>query len=610
MQQNQQPWQKLLLCLLGALPVIWIALLVAPYAEGGLPEIIANFSTAMNQPYNIIFCKDSLKSVLIFLLMYGMGIGIYASNQKNYRRGEEHGSAKWGNVLQINKKYEDKDPYNNKYFTMHFKMSLDTHFTLRNNNTVVVGGSGSGKTRFFVLVNALFARCSMFILDCKGEILRVVGWFLKKRGYEIKVLDLIDMSKSHCFNPLVYLDNDNDIQRMVTIFFKSTTPKGSQTNDPFWDTAASMLLSAILFYLKYEAPPEEQNFSMVMEMLRAGEVREDDDGYKSPLDELFDRLEMREPNHIAVKYYKNYRSGSGKTLKSIQITLAARLEKFNLPEVAALTATDEMDLCAMGEKKVALFARIPDHDTSFNFLVSMLYSCTFQQLFRLADEKYRGGLPMPVHFIMDEFANVSLPDDFDKLLATMRSRNIFVSIILQNIAQLKNLFEKAWESILGNCDTFLYLGGNESGTHKMIAESYLGKETIDTNTYGKSSGRNGNYSTNYQTAGRDLMDAAEIRMLDNGKAMLFIRGERPIIDDKYDLRRHPNAKWLPEMGGKPYEHGGTELSVGEVTVVGISKKKEMLEVNENEPEYAYVLLSEQELEAEFCNEQEGESYEE
>ena len=344
--------------------------------------------------------------------------------------------------------------------------------------------------------------------------------------------------------------NHNDVQKLVTSLFKATTPKGSQSNDPFWDTAASMLLSAIIFYLLYEAPEEEQNFPMVMEMLRAGEVREDDDTYQSPLDELFERLEMRDPNHIAVKYYKDYHSGSAKTLKSIQITLAARLEKFNLASVAALTATDELELASLGEKKVALFALIPDHDVSFNFLVSMVYSCTFEQLFRLADDKYKGALPVPVHFLMDEFANVSLPDDFDKLLATMRSRNVFVSII-QNIAQLKNLFEKQWESILGNCDEFLYLGGNETGTHKMIAESYLGKETIDMNTYGKSSGRSGNYSTNWQITGRELLDAAEVRMLDNRYALLFIRGEMPVMDEKYDLLNHPNVKYTPEKGGAP-----------------------------------------------------------
>ena len=337
---------------------------------------------------------------------------------------------------------------------------------------------------------------------------------------------------------------------------------------------------------------------MVMEMLRAGEVREDDDTYQSPLDELFERLEMRNPDHIAVKYYKDYHSGSAKTLKSIQITLAARLEKFNLASVAALTATDELELASLGEKKVALFALIPDHDVSFNFLVSMVYSCTFEQLFRLADDKYKGALPVPIHFLMDEFANVSLPDDFDKLLSTMRSRNVFVSIIIQNIAQLKNLFEKQWESILGNCDEFLYLGGNETSTHKMIAESYLGKQTIDMNTYGKSSGRGGNYSTNWQITGRELLDAAEVRMLDNRYALLFIRGEMPIMDEKYDLLNHPNVKFTPEKGDAPYVHGGTELSVGSLSLTAVTGEEKNY-VNLSEIEFE--LLSDEEIEAELQN---------
>jgi type IV secretion system protein VirD4 len=354
-----------------------------------------------------------------------------------------------------------------------------------------------------------------------------------------------------------------------------------------------MLLLALAFYLHYEAPPEEQNFPMVMEMLHAGEVREDDDSYQSPLDELFERLEMRDPEHIALKYYKSYRSGSAKTLKSIQITLAARLEKFNLSSISALTITDELELCRMGETKVALFALIPDHDTSFNFLVSMLYTSTFEQLFRLADHKYGGALPVPVHFLMDEFANVSLPDDFDKLLATMRSRNISVSIILQNIAQLKALFEKQWESIIGNCDEMLYLGGNETGTHKLISESYLGKQTIDTNTYGKSNGRNGSYSTNYQTTGRELMTPDEVRMMDNRYALLFIRGERPVMDEKYDLLKHPNARYTTEGGGIPYRHGGTENAVATLTP-DVALTNLCLSLEELETDYE--LLSDDEME--------------
>ena len=587
-----------ILCILGIIPVVWLALLIAPFVSGGLAEIVAQFPAAMENPFHIALCEDSQKTVLIFLLIYALSIGVALSTRRNYRRGEEHGSAKWGSAAAVNKKYQAKDPETNKVFTKHVRMGLDGRKHRRNLNTVVVGGSGSGKSRFYALINLLQACTSYFVLDCKGELLRMTGTFLKMRGYEIKVLDLLSMEKSHCFNPFAYLQTDNDVQKLVTSLFKATTPKGSQSNDPFWDTAASMLLSAIIFYLLYEAPEEEQNFPMVMEMLRAGEVREDDDTYQSPLDELFERLEIRNPDHIAVKYYKDYHSGSAKTLKSIQITLAARLEKFNLASVAALTGTDELELASLGEKKVALFALIPDHDVSFNFLVSMVYSCTFEQLFRLADDKYKGALPVPVHFLMDEFANVSLPDDFDKLLATMRSRNVFVSIIIQNIAQLKNLFEKQWESILGNCDEFLYLGGNETGTHKMIAESYLGKQTIDLNTYGKSSGRSGNYSTNWQITGRELLDAAEVRMLDNRYALLFIRGEMPIMDEKYDLLNHPNVKFTPEKGGAPYVHGGTELSVGSLSLSTVSGTETKF-INLSEIEFE--ILSDEEIEAELLS---------
>jgi len=475
-------------------------------------------------------------------------------------------------------------------------MGLDGRKHRRNLNTVVVGGSGAGKTRFYAKPNLCQANTSFTVLDPKGELLRSTGHLLRQKGYEVRVLDLLNMEKSHCYNPFVYLRDDNDVQRLVTNLFKSTTPKGSQSNDPFWDTAASMLLLALIFYLKYEAPPDEQNFPMVMEMLRAADVREDMDEYTSPLDELFERLEMREPDHIAVKYYKDYHSGSAKTLKSIQITLAARLEKFNLSSLAALTATDELDLPSLGEKKVALFALIPDNDTSFNFLVSILYTQLFQQLFYLADHKYGGSLPVPVHFLMDEFSNVSLPEDFSKILAVMRSRNVYVSIILQNVAALKALFEKEWESILGNCDEFLYLGGNETSTHKLISESYLGKSTIDTNTYGKSSGRNGNYSTNYQISGRELLTPDEVRMLDNRYALLFIRGERPVMDEKYDILKHPNIALTEDGGAAPYEHGGTENAVATLSFAEAAAETVSAP---NEPTLDYELLSDEDIEALF-----------
>lgn len=581
------------LYLIGLLPVLWLALLTAPYLSGGMAAVLNGLPEAMNHPFSIVWCEDSVKTVLLFLAAYGLGVGIYLSSRRNYRRGEEHGSAKWGDPRAVNKKYREKNPFQNRIFTQHVRMGLDGRKHRRTLNTLVCGGSGAGKSRFYAKPNLYQANTSYFVLDCKGELLRDSGRLLEQMGYEIKVVDLLNMEKSHCYNPFAYLQSDNDVQKMVTNLFKATTPKGSQSNDPFWDTAASMLLLALSFYLYYEAPEDEKNFPMVMEMLRAGEVREDDDSYQSPLDELFDRLEMRNPDHIAVKYYKDYRSGSAKTLKSIQITLASRLEKFNLSSVAALTATDELDLSSLGEKKVALFALIPDNDASFNFLVSLLYASTFQQLFYLADRKYKGSLPVPVHFLMDEFANVSLPDDFDKLLATMRSRNISVSIIIQNIAQLKALFEKQWESIMGNCDEFLYLGGNETSTHKLISESYLGKATLWLDTYGKSTGHSGSYSTNNQLTGRELMTPDEVRMMDNRYSLLFIRGERPLMDEKYNLLKHPNIKYTTDGGAAPYEHGGTEYAVAGLTV-GRLTPGDLASVQE--PETVYELLSDQDME--------------
>ena len=584
-------------CVLGIIPTVWLGLLIAPAVSGGLPEIIRQFPAMMDAPFRISLCGDSLKTVLVLIFIYGMGIGVCLSSRRNYRRREEHGSAKWGDARSIAKRYQARIFEDNKLFTRNVRMGLDGRKHRRNLNTLVCGGSGAGKTRFFAKPNLYQAngRVSYVCLDPKGELLRDAGNLLLAKGYDVRVLDLLNMEKSHCYNPFVYLQSDNDVQRLVTNLFKATTPKGSQSQDPFWDTAASMLLLALIFFLVYEAPADEQNFPMVMEMLRAAEVREEDEGYQSPLDELFERLEMREPDHIAVKYYKNYRSGSAKTLKSIQITLASRLEKFNLESLSALTITDELDLPSLGEKPVALFALIPDNDTSFNFLVSLLYTQLFQQLFYVADRKYGGALPVPVHFLMDEFANVSLPDDFDKILAVMRSRQVFVSIIIQNIAQLKALFEKQWEGIIGNCDEFLYLGGNEQGTHKYVSE-LLGKETIDTNTYGQSRGRSGSYSTNWQISGRELLDAAEVRMLDNRFALLFIRGERPILDEKYDILKHPNVALSADGKAPPYEHGTTDNAIATLAFDRLSRTGDpMTEL----PDTEYELLSDEEIEAKF-----------
>lgn len=584
---------NVIFAVIGIIPVVWVALLIAPSVSGGLPEILPKLMTVFNDPFHIEFCEDSVKTVLILLLLYGMGIGIWLSTQKNYRRREEHGSAKWGEARAVNKKYRQSPQSENKLMTQNVCIGLNAKKHRRNLNTLVCGGSGAGKTRFYCKPNLMQANTSFVILDPKGEILRDTGRLLENKGYEVRVLDLISMEKSHCYNPFVYLHSDNDIQRLVTNLFKSTTPKGSQSNDPFWDTSASMLLSALVYYLHYEAPEEEQNFPMVMEMLRYAAIENEEEPQPTPLDYLFMELQADKPDHIANKYYKSYHAGSAKTLKSIQITLAARLEKFNLESLASLTSTDELDLLSLGDKKVALFALIPDNDTSFNFLVSILYTQLFQQLFYSADHIHGGCLPMPVHFLMDEFANVSLPDDFDKILSVMRSRGVSVSIILQNLAQLKALFEKQWESIVGNCDEFLYLGGNEQSTHKYVSE-LLGKETIDTNTFGKSSGRSGNYSTNYQISGRELLTPDEVRMLDNQYAILFIRGERPVMDFKYDILKHPNIALTADGRAKSFTHGNVTDAVATITI-GDSFFDD---VDDNDYfETTYELLSDEDFEA-------------
>lgn len=593
----------LILFLCGFIPVIWAALKIAPYTDENVLDIMTKMDMIFSDPYHLKLTENSPRVVLIFIAAYVMGIGIYYSTRRNYRRGEEHGSASWGDVAAVNKRYVQKPPEANKILTQHVRIGLDGTKHRRNLNVLVIGGSGAGKTRFYCKPNLMQANTSFVVLDPKGELIRSCGGMLHDKGYDVKALDLIDMEKSHCYNPFVYLRDDNDVQRLVTNLFKSTTPKKAQSQDPFWDTAAQMLLLALIFYLKYKAPVEEQNFSMVMEMLRAGDVDEEND-QPSPLDNLFFDLEKTEPYHIALKYYRAYRSGAAKTLKSIQITLAARLEKFNLESLSKLTVTDELDLQQLGEKKTVLFALIPDNDTSFNFLVSILYTQLFQQLFECADKKYGGALPVHVHFLMDEFANISLPNDFDKILSVMRSRNVSVSIILQNLAQLKALFEKQWESIVGNCDEFVYLGGNEQATHKYVSE-LLGKETIDTNTYGRSMGRSGSYTTNWQLTGRALMTPDEVRMLDNRYALLFVRGEKPVRDLKFDILSHPNVYLTEDGKSRAFEHGIADKALFTISLTGDAFEALQESKAEDAPETGYVLLSEEDVEDEMRKEEIG-----
>lgn len=567
MQGKNNKNALLTMVLFGGVMVIFFALHIAPHAGDGLAGIITSLNAAMDNPFNISFCEDSLRTVLICLGIYGMGMGIYFSTRRNYRHGEEYGSAKWGSAAAINRKYrERKVPEANNILTQNVSMGLNDRKHDRNLNTVVLGGSGTKKTRSYAKPNVMQCNCSMVVIDPKGEILRDTGWLLKAKGYKIRVLDLIEPWRSHCFNPFVYIRNDDDVQKIATILMKATdTKKSAATADPFWDRAAEMLLKALMFYLYHYAPEDEQNFPMVMELLRAAAIPDEESGSVSPLDILFQRLQLEDPGSIALKYYRDYRSGAAKTLKSIQITLAARLEKFNLESITGITAADELDLRSLGEEKTALFCKIPDNDTSYNFLISILYMQIFQQLYDVADNKYHGRVPIPVHFLMDEFANITLPEDFQHILATIRSRGGFISIILQTIAQIKELYKESWENVIGNCDTFLYLGGNEPSTYEFMSK-LLDKATIDTKSYGRTRGRNGSYTTNYQQTGRELMKPDEVRMLDNRYGLLYIRGERPVMDLKYDLLRHPNIALTADGGQPPYIHGETTLAKATISL--------------------------------------------
>ena len=537
-------------------------------------EILDRLSQILRQPFSLRYTVYTGKCILILSFAYITGICIYYSQQKNYRRGVEHGSARWGDVHQICKRYADKEYTHNLLLTQNFRMSQEVYKHQRNLNVLVAGGSGAGKSRTYAVPNILQCSqaeskkgggCSIVVTDPKGELLRKTGGLLERMGYEVRVFDLINPDTSFCYNPFCYVHDDKDVLKLINNLIRNTTPKGSQASDPFWEKSETALLQALMLYLLHEAPPEEQNFPMIMEMLGSAQVKEEDEEYQSPLDILFERLEMRKPDSIAVKQYQIYKQAAGKTAKSILISVGVRLAAFNLKEIANLTCTDELDLASIGEKKVALFCCIPDADTSLNYLVGMIYSNLFQTLYYVADRKYGGRLPVPVHCIMDEWPNVALPDDFDKILATMRSRAISCSIIIQNMAQMKALFKDSWESLVGNCDEFLYLGGNEKEGHKYISE-LLGKETLDTNTYGQTKGRNGSYSTNYQQTGRELFTPDEIRLLDNRKAILFVRGERPMLDDKYNLKKHPNVKWTEDGGAPPYDYAKAPRSHDDLNI--------------------------------------------
>ena len=512
------------------------------------------FSAATKNPFSLHWTPYTMKFIGIFLLLYGGAILFYYTGQKNTRPGEEHGSASWGSVRELDKKYRDKDAGKNVILTQHLQMSMNGKQHRRNLLQIIVGGSGSGKTRFLAKPNLMLANASFIVTDPKGEMLRAVGNLFLEEGYVLRVFDLIDPSKSDCYNPFCYIRKDADVFKLIDNFIKNTTPKGAKANDPFWEKSETALDSALMLYLLHEAPPEDQNMETILYMIENGGAKEEDDDYQSLLDLLFEALEEEQPNHIAVRQYHIFKQAAGKTAKSILVSAAVRLASFTLPEIQRITASDDMELGKLGERKQAIFCIIPDsNDASLNFLVGMLYTQAFQELYYQADKIHQGALPVPVRLMFDEFANVALPDGYARLQATMRSRNIMSTIILQNISQLKALFKDDWEGIIGNADSFIYLGGNEQSTHKYISE-LLGKETIDTKTSSQSKGRNGSFSQNFQQTGRELMTPDEVRRLDNKDAIVLIRGEKPVIDEKYDILKHPNIHRTEDGGAPPYLH--------------------------------------------------------
>lgn len=541
----------ILLCVFLYAPVAWLALVLAQcFGEGGLPTLIENLTVALNNPLAVNWTDKSLIALLFGTGIYVLCIGLYFTDQARRRDGEEHGSATWGSPKQVNAMFAQKL---NKPLTRHVKLGLDAYKHKRNLNVLVIGGSGAAKTRGFVKPNILEGNgCSMVITDPKMEVLNATGSYLKSQGYDIRVLNLVNLAQSDGYNPFVYLRDDKDVLKLVTNLIQATTPKGSHESDPFWTKAETALFMAIILMLFHEAPAYEQNFSMVLKVLEYAEVKEEDEDHVSPLDLLFNSLEQEQPDHIAVKQYHIFKMAAGKTAKSILVAAAVRINAFSLPQVKAITDHDDMDLYSLGEKKCALYAVIPDNDGSFNFLVSLLYAQAFQALYYSADQIHHGPLPNHVHFILDEFAAMPLPG-YTRELATMRSRNISSSTIIQNIAQIKELYKDSWETILGNSDTILYLGGNESSTHKLISEM-LGKSSILTRSHGESHGKSGSYSTNTQSSGRELLAPDEVRMLDNRYCILFIRGAPPVMDLKYDLMRHPNIRFSPDGGGPQYVH--------------------------------------------------------
>lgn len=556
--------------------VMWLSVVLAGKWQSGIGilEYIERLSEIGN-PFTLNFNEHTLRFMLIFACLYGLMVSAYYANRLKKREGEEHGSAVWGNANQVNKQFS-QDKKTDIILTQNVRLGLDTYKHRRNLNVLVVGGSGAGKSRFYVRPNIMQLNTSFVVTDPKSELLKSTGYLLKKKGYEIKVLNLVNFNESDSYNPFMYIRDDKDVIKLINNLIANTTPKSARESDPFWTKSETALLQALMFYLVYEAPKYEQNFSMIMTMLEYAGASEEDETMESALDMLFNKLELTNPTHIALKQYKVFKKAAGKTAKSILVSCAVRLAAFNLKQIKNITNQDEMDIANLAKRKTAIFAVLPDNDSSFNYIIGLLYTQVFQEMYYQADHVYGGRLPIPLHVCLDEFANVALPDEFDKVLSTMRSRGISASIILQNLAQLKGLFkssQNAWETIVANCDSFLYLGGNEKSTHDYVSK-LLGKSTINLKTHNRTKGRSGSYTTNYQLSGRELLTPDEVRLLDNDYAVLFIRGAKPVMDKKYNLLSHPNIVLTTDGNEVPYIHNNGIKTVDLVDAIELDRAEE------------------------------------
>ena len=551
--------KKLLILNAPYLLFVWLfmkigeAFRLSPGADlsGKLLHIMEGVTAAFENPLPSLNGQDFLIGVTGAVIMR-LAVYLKGKNAKKYRKGVEYGSARWGNAKDI-EPYIDPDFYNNVLLTQTERLTMNSRPKspkyARNKNVLVIGGSGSGKTRFFVKPNLMQMHSSYCVTDPKGTILIECGKLLYKGGYKIKVLNTINFKKSMHYNPFAYLHSEKDILKLVNTIMVNTKGEGEKSSEDFWTKAEKLYYTALIGYIYYEAPEEEKNFTTLLDMINASEAREDDEDFKNPVDLMFDRLEEKDPEHFAVKQYRKYKLAAGKTAKSILISCGARLSPFDIKELRELMETDEMELDTLGDRKTALFVIISDTDDTFNFVVSILYTQLFNLLCDKADDEYGGRLPVHVRCLLDEFANIGQIPKFEKLIATIRSREISASIILQSQSQLKAIYKDNADTITGNCDTTLFLGGKEKTTLKEMSE-LLGKETIDSFNTSETRGRELSHGLNYQKLGKELMTQDEIAVMDGGKCILQVRGVRPFFSDKFDITKHPKYKYLSDADPK------------------------------------------------------------